>query len=261
MSRRWLVAVSVSAHACILAGVFATGVWRLERLDPGKREFRLGIQPPPPPAPSGGKAPNAPVIAAKARPVARGPRQPVIKPEITRPVEPETGGGDVVGPGQGSGDRDAVGTCTENCGEGPAAPPAAPVCGNGVIEAGEQCDDGNTAGGDGCSATCRIIVKPAVVAPATLQALRISGETQLHPGGVTQNQMARDGRSRVESVITLCVATSGAVTSATQRSSTGYAEYDQRLLAAVRDWRYRPYMVNGAPVPVCSVVKFVYTVN
>ncbi len=30
----------------------------------------------------------------------------------------------------------------------------APVCGNGVLETGESCDDGNTTGGDGCSATC-----------------------------------------------------------------------------------------------------------
>jgi cysteine-rich repeat protein len=29
-----------------------------------------------------------------------------------------------------------------------------PVCGNGAVEAGEQCDDGNTADGDGCSAVC-----------------------------------------------------------------------------------------------------------
>ncbi|MGH7966385.1 MAG: DUF4215 domain-containing protein [Candidatus Binatia bacterium] len=26
--------------------------------------------------------------------------------------------------------------------------------GNGVIEGAEQCDDGNTMGGDGCSANC-----------------------------------------------------------------------------------------------------------
>ena len=30
-----------------------------------------------------------------------------------------------------------------------------PGCGNRVVEAGEQCDDGNHAGGDGCSADCR----------------------------------------------------------------------------------------------------------
>ena len=31
---------------------------------------------------------------------------------------------------------------------------AAFVCGNGVLETGEACDDGNTANGDGCSSTC-----------------------------------------------------------------------------------------------------------
>jgi cysteine-rich repeat protein len=31
-----------------------------------------------------------------------------------------------------------------------------PRCGNGVVESGEQCDDGNTTSGDGCSATCQL---------------------------------------------------------------------------------------------------------
>jgi cysteine-rich repeat protein len=30
------------------------------------------------------------------------------------------------------------------------------VCGNGIREAGEQCDDGNTTNGDGCSSTCMV---------------------------------------------------------------------------------------------------------
>ncbi len=30
------------------------------------------------------------------------------------------------------------------------------VCGNGIVEGLEQCDDGNTVGGDGCSATCQV---------------------------------------------------------------------------------------------------------
>jgi cysteine-rich repeat protein len=33
---------------------------------------------------------------------------------------------------------------------------AIPVCGNSAIEIGETCDDGNTMGGDGCSATCNV---------------------------------------------------------------------------------------------------------
>lgn len=33
--------------------------------------------------------------------------------------------------------------------------PVPAVCGNGVVESGEDCDDGNTKSSDGCSATCR----------------------------------------------------------------------------------------------------------
>ena len=33
--------------------------------------------------------------------------------------------------------------------------PAGPQCGDGVVEPGEDCDDGNTADGDCCSATCQ----------------------------------------------------------------------------------------------------------
>ena len=33
---------------------------------------------------------------------------------------------------------------------------ALPVCGNGILESGEECDDGNLAGGDGCSDACGI---------------------------------------------------------------------------------------------------------
>jgi cysteine-rich repeat protein len=37
----------------------------------------------------------------------------------------------------------------------PDAAPPEPVCGNGMIEDGESCDDGNATGMDGCSATCQ----------------------------------------------------------------------------------------------------------
>jgi len=42
-------------------------------------------------------------------------------------------------------------------------PPA--VCGNGVVETGEQCDDSNTVSGDGCDATCQTEV--SVTPPPT----------------------------------------------------------------------------------------------
>jgi cysteine-rich repeat protein len=35
-------------------------------------------------------------------------------------------------------------------------PGGAPLCGDKVLESGEQCDDGNGTSGDGCSASCRV---------------------------------------------------------------------------------------------------------
>ena len=46
--------------------------------------------------------------------------------------------------------------CPNGCQDGACKQVSQPVCGNGVVEAPEQCDDGNTASGDGCSATCTI---------------------------------------------------------------------------------------------------------
>jgi fibro-slime domain-containing protein len=73
-------------------------------------------------------------------------------------------------------------------------------CGNGVIESwlGEQCDDGNTTPGDGCSATCQL--EPNYVCPDPGQACmstvkcgdgRIAGNETCDDG----NTMAGDGCS------------------------------------------------------------------
>lgn len=51
----------------------------------------------------------------------------------------------------------------------PVTPPPAPVaeCGNGILEIGEGCDDGNTISGDGCSASC--VVEPPSTTPPPQQ--------------------------------------------------------------------------------------------
>lgn len=55
--------------------------------------------------------------------------------------------------GDSDSDSDSDSDCDggSDC-DGEEPPP--PTCGDGSIGDGEQCDDGNTAGGDGCSATC-----------------------------------------------------------------------------------------------------------
>jgi cysteine-rich repeat protein len=48
----------------------------------------------------------------------------------------------------------ATATSTPSLSPTPTATPT-PVCGDGVVETGEQCDDGNITAGDGCDETCQ----------------------------------------------------------------------------------------------------------
>src|SRR5262249_26389608 len=130
MSRRWLGAVSVAAHLCILIGGFTSGIWRLERLEGVRAHGPCAVQPLPPPARGGGpRVPKAPELVHKAPgETARGRRQPTPRVDTTPQPGPEIAG---IGPGPGPGPPDSPGTCTENCGDGP---PAQPVCGNGSVE-------------------------------------------------------------------------------------------------------------------------------
>ena len=41
----------------------------------------------------------------------------------------------------------AINVALEGC-------PSVPTCGNGAVDPGEECDDGNTWGGDGCASNC-----------------------------------------------------------------------------------------------------------
>jgi cysteine-rich repeat protein len=56
-----------------------------------------------------------------------------------------------------------------HCGDQPPPPPP-PVCGNGKLEPGEECDDGNLSNGDGCSCTCTVEPPPPVCGNGKLEA-------------------------------------------------------------------------------------------
>jgi cysteine-rich repeat protein len=49
--------------------------------------------------------------------------------------------------------------CDATC-QTEAPPPPPPCCGDGHVDTGEQCDDGNTVNGDGCDSTCQTEAPP-----------------------------------------------------------------------------------------------------
>ena len=94
--------------------------------------------------------------------------------------------GEVAPPMDGEVDRDS-------------GPPPAMGCGNGVMDPGEECDDGNTAPFDGCQPDCTLweaaAGEPLVPdAPRTWQYFEIEGDRSVHLGPHTcgQTGAARD---------------------------------------------------------------------
>jgi TonB family protein len=259
MSHRWLIAVSMTAHLCVAGGLFVAGVWKLERLQADR--LHVDIRPALSiPAPAGGVVGQVPVTIPPKVQITKVTTQPTDKqPPKVIPDQPADGSGG--GSGAGSGDPTSTGTCTENCGD---APPKPPVCGDNTLDPGEQCDDGNTANGDGCSATCqREAPKPttATVAPSVLQGLRVAGTTQVRPSETTQQLMMREGDRKLIGTVKLCIATDGGVQSASILRSTKYDDYDRALLAAVYGWRYQPYSLGGTAIRACSTVTFIYQIQ
>jgi cysteine-rich repeat protein len=70
------------------------------------------------------------------------------------------------------------------------ATPGSGVCGNGVLDPGEQCDDGNTVGGDCCSATCQIESTPCTLTQLGAIVARVTSPTGT---GNKNLEVIRDG--------------------------------------------------------------------
>jgi len=51
----------------------------------------------------------------------------------------------------------SAGSSAGAAGSGEPQKPPVPVCGNGILEAGEQCDDAGHTGPDGCDASCKVV--------------------------------------------------------------------------------------------------------
>jgi eukaryotic-like serine/threonine-protein kinase len=98
------------------------------------------------------------------------------------------------------------------------------------------------------------------VTPTALDANRIAGERDIVPDNLTQSEIGRAGVDKVVGAFKVCIAADGAITTVSQLKSTGFPGYDNKILNTIRGkWRYRPFIVNAKPVPVCTAVRFIYS--
>jgi len=93
-----------------------------------------------------------------------------------------------------------------------------------------------------------------------LEGSRIAGEKMIAPDDVTKTEIARSGKDRIVGSFKLCLTIDGSISSVNTLKSTGFTAYDAKIQGKMRsEWRYKPYNVNGKPVPVCTAVTFIYS--
>ncbi len=79
--------------------------------------------------------------------------------------------------------------CGTPSGPSPATPPPSAVCGNGTVEAGEECDDANPGNADGCLTTCR---RPVTWIPSDVHVHSTGCSSYASPGEVAE-RLKRQG--------------------------------------------------------------------
>jgi serine/threonine protein kinase len=97
------------------------------------------------------------------------------------------------------------------------------------------------------------------VAPTVLDANRIGGDKEISPDDATKTEISRAGVESINGSFKLCVAPDGTINTVSLLKSTGFVAYDTKIQNVIRrSWRYKPFIVNGKPAPVCTAVRFVY---
>jgi len=225
-----LLSAMLLFHVVLFLTMWVKTIWDIEQLDRPKNTVDLAIAPPPPPPPpppKGGVKPQDVQITPKKVRV-RDIVQPVKieKQEVAPPIEagdPNGVEGGVEG-GVAGGDLNGVVAAPP---PPPPPPPPAP---------------------------------PQNVAPTALDALRIGGEKNIVPDDVTKTEISRSGKDKLIGSYKLCITVDGSISSVVQLKSTGFPSYDNKITSTIRgEWRYRPFMVNGKPTPVCTAVTFIYS--
>ena len=92
-----------------------------------------------------------------------------------------------------------------------------------------------------------------------IEGKRIAGERAVAPDDLEKYAIQEAGNPKVTGTFRICLDDTGAVESVLPMRSTGLGGYDAKIIKVMRQWKYSPYMVDDQPVPVCTVVVFIYT--
>lgn len=230
-----MIAGSTVAHIGLISSLALASFWNIEKVQGKSAPVTFVATAAPPPPPAAAAPPPAPAAVMKPKPV-------VVKHETVQPSKPHPIDEPIVAsPSTSGAGTDPSGTGTDSNG-GPGGDP------NG------------TPGGEGPPAPV-VEVKPQNVAESVIAAALISGTRQIPLPLATKQAVVAQGRRQLTAAVKLCLDTHGVPARIDLVVSTGFPEADQRLRSEIAAWRYRPYVVNGIPIPVCTAIAFQYQIN
>jgi hypothetical protein len=99
------------------------------------------------------------------------------------------------------------------------------------------------------------------VAPKELEALRAEGDPKIAPDAAEARLVERCNIARVVASFKLCIDPSGTPIVVELLRSSRLPAYDGKLITAMWTWRYKPYLLDGKAIEVCSAVTFVFAMQ
>jgi protein TonB len=81
---------------------------------------------------------------------------------------------------------------------------------------------------------------------------------QLEPYRATFPPELAVSGNRAWAMLKVCVGADGDVDGVTILKSA-HPLLDERIVMAIRTWRYRPYLLDGRPVPFCTNIRYEMT--
>ena len=115
-----------------------------------------------------------------------------------------------------------------------------------------------------CGGTTRVgncprtaVANAAQVSSNEIEARRIAGERNIQPSKYDARAIAASHR-RALGIVKVCLDEHGIPACLDLYRSTGYRDYDDRILRTMKSWRYTPYRRDGRAIPVCTAVSFIY---
>jgi len=100
--------------------------------------------------------------------------------------------------------------------------------------------------------------KPKLVPAVELEKYRIAGDRRPSlPAGAIRIAM-RDRVERFNVGVSLCLSDKGEPTTVKLIKPSVYDDANEKILADVRKWRFKPYLINGQAAPVCTGLLFIY---